>query len=26
MGAITYYEHLHEPTDDEEDPPPQVVS
>jgi hypothetical protein len=26
MGAITYYEHLHEPTDDEEDAPPQVVS
>jgi heme/copper-type cytochrome/quinol oxidase subunit 3 len=26
MGALTYYEHLHEPTDNEEDAPPQVVS
>lgn len=26
MGVLTYYEHLHEPTDDEEDSPPQVVS
>jgi hypothetical protein len=26
MGALTYYEHLHEPTDDEEDTPPQIVS
>jgi hypothetical protein len=26
MGALTYYEHLHEPADDEEDSPPRVVS
>jgi hypothetical protein len=26
MGALTYYEHLHEPADDEEDSPPAVVS
>lgn len=26
MGALTYYEHLHEPADDEEESPPRVVS
>ena len=26
MGALTYYEHLHEPTDQDDDAPPQIVS
>jgi hypothetical protein len=26
MGALTYYEHLHEPTEEEEDSPSQIVS
>jgi hypothetical protein len=26
MGALTYYEHLHEPADEDEDAPPQIVS
>ena len=26
MGMLTYYEHLHEPTDQDDDSPPQVVS
>ncbi len=26
MGALTYYEHLHEPADEEDDSAPQIVS
>lgn len=26
MATLTYYEHLHEPTDQDDDAPPQVVS
>ena len=25
MGLLTYYEHLHEPADDDEDPPARVL-